>query len=127
MTQPTDEELDALLCEHWPAFDTIRPLARLFLRNAMRAAVAKWSAAPQQAAPAGWIDPNDKTQAQYLPHIGEPVLFCHGGKTYWGKHTGGGFVTGNGVVQKYFSTWECRWQYPPVANGIKGGQHGADG
>lgn len=21
-----------------------------------------------------WINPNDKTQAKYLPHIGEPVL-----------------------------------------------------
>ena len=73
-----------------------------------------------------WIDPNDKTQRQYLPHIGEPVLFCHKGKTYYGKHTGGNFVSGAGFAQKHFNTWQCRWMYPPVAHGIKGGQHGAE-
>ena len=31
-----------------------------------------------------WINPNDKTQKQYLPWIGEKVLFCHGGKVYYG-------------------------------------------
>lgn len=62
-----------------------------------------------------WIDPNDKTQKQYLPWIGEPVWFCHRGKTYFGKHTGGSFKTGHGVCAKYFDTWECRWMYPPAA------------
>ena len=45
-----------------------------------------------------WIDPNDKTQPRYLPHIGEPVLFCHQGKTYYGLHTGGSFKAGHGVT-----------------------------
>jgi hypothetical protein len=69
----------------------------------------------------GWIDPNDKAQAQYLPHIGEPVLFCHGGQTYWGKHSGGSFVTGVGFAMQHFATWECHWQYPPAAHGITKG------
>lgn len=63
-----------------------------------------------------WINPNDKTQKQYLPWIGEPVLFCHEGKTYLGKHTGGCFKTGHGVTAKTFDTWECRWMYPPAAH-----------
>ncbi len=35
-----------------------------------------------------WINPNDKTQAKYLPHIGEPCLFApsgeHAGRVYYG-------------------------------------------
>ena len=64
-----------------------------------------------------WVDPNDKTQKQYLPHIGEPVLFCHKGMTYMGKHTGGSFQSE--VTNQYFNTWECHWMYLPAAHGIK--------
>jgi len=74
---------------------------------------------PQQRKPL-WIDPNDKTQAQFLPHIGEPVLFCHGGKTYYGRHTGGSFQYGAGVTKRDFNTWECHWMPIPAAHGIKG-------
>jgi hypothetical protein len=73
---------------------------------------------PQQRKPL-WIDPNDKTQAQFLPHIGEPVLFCHKGKTYYGKHTGGSFKTGQGITAIDFITWSCHWMYLPAAHGIK--------
>ena len=62
-----------------------------------------------------WTDPNDKTQRQYLPWIGEAVLFCHDGVTYYGQHTGGSFHTGLGVTARNFNTWECRWMYPPAA------------
>lgn len=72
---------------------------------------------PQQRKPL-WIDANDKTQAKFLPNIGEPVLFCHSGKTYPGKHTGGSFQSGHGVTSRYFDTWECRWMYLPAAHGI---------
>jgi len=58
-----------------------------------------------------WINPNDKTQKQFLPLIGEKVWFCHAGKTYQGIHTGGSFK----AKGKHFNTWECRWQYPPKA------------
>jgi len=73
---------------------------------------------PQQRKPM-WIDTNDKTQAQFLPHIGEPVLFCHGGKTYYGRHTGGSFQYGSGVTKRDFNTWECHWMPIPAAHGIK--------
>lgn len=71
----------------------------------------------EQPAQLTWVDPNDKTQKQYLPHIGEPVLFCHGVKTYTGKHTGGSFKSD--VTNQYFNTWECRWMYLPAARNIK--------
>lgn len=69
----------------------------------------------QDAARYRWTDPNDKAQKQYLPWIGEAVLFCHGGVTYYGQHTGGSFQTGRGVTARNFNTWECRWMYPPAA------------
>ena len=61
----------------------------------------------------GWINPNDKTRKQYLPHIGERVLFCHAGITYYGKHTGGSFQSFN--PPRTFGTWDCLWMYPPKA------------
>lgn len=75
---------------------------------------AMLAAAPQVVA-TGWIDPNDKTQKRFLPHIGEPVLFCCDGVTYYGVHTGGSFKTGQGITARNFNTWECRWMYPPAA------------
>lgn len=62
-----------------------------------------------------WINPNDKSQVKFLPHIGEEVLFCHEGKTYYGKHTGGAFVAGRGVTAQYFDTWDCLWMPLPAA------------
>ena len=63
-----------------------------------------------------WINPNNKEQSQYLPWIDEEVLFTHKGKTYYGKHTGGSFVTGQGCTKKEFVTWECKWMYLPKDN-----------
>ena len=62
-----------------------------------------------------WINPNDKTQAKYLPNIGEPVLFAHAGKVYYGHHTGGSFRTGKGFAAKSFVTWDCQWTPIPDA------------
>lgn len=80
----------------------------------LQAARTMLAAAPQAVA-TGWIDPNDKTQKQFLPHIGEPVLFCHDGVTYYGVHTGGSFKAGQGVTARTFGTWDCLWMYPPAA------------
>ena len=73
-----------------------------------------YAAPPAPADVARWIDPNDKTQPQYLPHVGERVLFCHDGKTYYGKHTGGSFISFTHPGNTY-PTWECHWTYPPKA------------
>ena len=63
----------------------------------------------------GWINPNDKTQAKYLPRIGESVLFAHDGKVYYGHYTWGCFRTGGGVTAKTFGTWDCHWMPIPEA------------
>ena len=68
-----------------------------------------------------WINPNDKTQRRFLPDIGDKVLFCNGGRVYYGHHTGGGFRTGQGVATKYFGTWDCHWMPIPPAHGITKG------
>ncbi|MDH0371782.1 hypothetical protein N7340_08355 [Comamonas aquatica] len=67
--------------------------------------------APAAPVPQGWIDPNDKAQKQYLPHIGERVLFKHDGRVYLGKHTGGSFKA-EYPFGKTFGTWDCKWMYP---------------
>ena len=77
------------------------------------AARAEASLAEPQPDADGWINPNDKTRKQYLPHIGERVLFCHAGITYYGKHTGGSFQSFN--PPRTFGTWDCLWMYPPKA------------
>lgn len=85
--------------------ESLRERIRHALRDALK------SQAP--SALYGWINPNDKTQRQYLPHIGQPVLFCHGGTTYYGKHTGGSFTTGQGATARHFITWDCLWMPLP--------------
>ena len=40
MTEPTDTELDAVLCKHWPAFSMQATLVRMWVRAAMRDAIA---------------------------------------------------------------------------------------
>lgn len=39
---PSDEELNSVLCHHWPAFSMQAVLVQMWLRDAMRAALAKW-------------------------------------------------------------------------------------
>lgn len=80
------------------------------LRGAM--ADQKHDTAKQQTP---WIDPNNKAQVKFLPHIGEKCIFAHKGKTYAGHHTGGSFKTGNGVTAKHFDTWDCLWMPWPEA------------
>jgi len=64
---------------------------------------------------APWINPNDKEQKQYLPHIGERVLFRYYGAVYFGAHTGGSFKSYSVPhLGRHFDTWECLWMYPPA-------------
>ena len=93
----------------------IRNSQYMNISYAARAAIARAEAALAEPQPDadGWINPNDKTRKQYLPHIGERVLFCHAGITYYGKHTGGSFQSFN--PPRTFETWICLWMYPPKA------------
>lgn len=65
--------------------------------------------------PGPWIDPNDKTQEKFLPHIGEKILFCCDGVVRYGHHTGGSFQSGYGATANHFPTWDCYWMPLPVA------------
>ena len=49
MTEPTDQELDAVLCNQWPAFSMQATLVRMWVRAAMRDAIAKWGTPQQEA------------------------------------------------------------------------------
>lgn len=112
--------------EWFDALATIGLLTRVQRSPAMwemteagRAMAAAAPAAPADAVAkdAEWTNPNDKTQAQFLPHIGEQVLFCHGGKVYLGKHTGGSFKAMTPPFA-HFDTWGCLWMYPPKVAAI---------
>lgn len=39
---PSDEEMNSVLCHHWPVFPMQAVLVQMWLRDAMRAALAKW-------------------------------------------------------------------------------------
>ena len=55
MTEPTDNELDAVLCNQWPAFSMQATLVRVWVRAAMRDALAKWGTPPAVAGePVAW-------------------------------------------------------------------------
>lgn len=56
MTEPTDAELDAVLCNHWPAFSMQATLVRMWVRAAMRDALAQWGTPPAVAGePIGYL------------------------------------------------------------------------
>ena len=66
MTEPTDAELDAVLCSHWPAFSMQATLVRMWVRAAMRAAIAKFGTPPAVAGePVAWMGTHDKTDLYY--------------------------------------------------------------
>ena len=106
----TKERDEALLIHQT---DTGTESAVAELQDEVERLRAELAAAQKDAA--RWIDPNDKTQKQYLPWVGEPVLFCHEGKTYYGKHTGGSFMSMATPLGRVFGTWDCLWMYPPKA------------
>ncbi len=44
---PSETEIDNLLCKHWPGYSRQAVLVKMWLREAIESAIAKW-AAPQQ-------------------------------------------------------------------------------
>ena len=49
--QPTDDELDEILCGQWPAFSMQATLVRMWVRQAMRDAIARWGQPPVGSEP----------------------------------------------------------------------------
>ena len=70
---------------------------------------------------AGWINPHDRTQKQWLPWIGERVLFqTKSGDVFEGKHGGGSWVKLRG--NQYIENSEVvAWAYPKHLATGKGG------
>ena len=54
MTEPTDNDLDVLLAEHWPAFATVGTHPLQWMRAAMRDAIAKWGTPAGAGEPVAW-------------------------------------------------------------------------
>ena len=53
---PSETEIDNLLCKHWPAYSMQAVLVKMWLREAIKSAIAKWAAPQPQAGavPQGW-------------------------------------------------------------------------
>ncbi len=76
---PTDAEIDAVLCNHWPAFSMQATLVRMWLRDAMRASLDKWGQPAHSEEPAAWkhdcaaLLTNDvELWIDACPHCGKP-------------------------------------------------------
>lgn len=67
-TEPTDAELDEVLCGQWPAFSMQATLVRMWVRQAMRDAIARWGQ-PSVAGEAVWIQPNHLQHARKAPFL----------------------------------------------------------
>ena len=46
---PSETEIDNLLCKHWPAYSMQAVLVKMWLREAIKSAIAKWGT-PQPVA-----------------------------------------------------------------------------
>ena len=53
---PSETEIDNLLCKHWPGYSRQAVLVKMWLREAIESAIAKWAAPQPQAGavPQGW-------------------------------------------------------------------------
>lgn len=49
---PTDNEIDGILCNHWPAFRTLTLSVQQWVREAVREAIAKWGTPTPAGEPA---------------------------------------------------------------------------
>lgn len=61
---PTDAEIDAVLCNHWPAFSMQATLVRALVRAAMRDALAKWGTLRAEKI----VIPTDTMEQEFQKH-----------------------------------------------------------
>jgi len=140
MTEPTDDELDAVLCNQWPAFSMQATLVRAWVRAAMRDALAKWGTQPAGAGgPVAW----------WIPKAEQFALACKSGDRPFAKAWEPLYATPQptqaqaGAVpltdeqiealplwKRFVGLWpETRREIVRTIerhHGIKGGQHGAE-
>ena len=75
MNKPTDAEIDAVLCNHWPAFSMQATLVRMWLRDAMRASLDKWGQPAHGGEPVARLEIGKTKGGVSLTHIAEPAAF----------------------------------------------------
>lgn len=76
MTEPTDDELDAVLCSQWPAFSMQATLVRMWVRAAMRDAIAKWGTPPAGAGePVAYVEVSQTDSEVSMTWGPEPAGF----------------------------------------------------
>ena len=95
---PSETEIDNLLCKHWPAYSMQAVLVKMWLREAIKSAIAKWGS-PQPVA-------REPLTANQVSGLAESAGYWHGDMSR------ADFI--NGI------------RYAEAAHGIKGGQHGAE-
>lgn len=141
MTEPTDNDLDVLLAEHWPAFATVGTHPLQWMRAAMRDAIAKWGTPPAVAGePVAWWIPKaeqfclaDKSGDRPFAKAWEP-LYTTPQPTQ--AQAGAVPLTDEQIREaiKAFKVSENLMGVNHIhvaraierAHGIKGGQHGTD-
>ena len=94
---PSDAEIDEVLCKHWPAYSMQAVLRKMWLREAIKSAIAKWGT-PQPVV-------REPLTANQVSELANSAGYWHGDTSR------ADFI--NGI------------RYAEAAHGIKGGQHGA--
>lgn len=77
MNKPTDAEIDAVLCNHWPAFSMQATLVRMWLRDAMRASLDKWGQPVHSGEPVAYYQPDDPSSSSAFSWPGSERNTAH--------------------------------------------------
>lgn len=130
---PTDAEIDAVLCNHWPAFSMQATLVRALVRAAMRDALAKWGTLRAEKI----VIPTDTMEQEFQKHYQRG--YAAGQKASATQptqsHAGAVPLTDEQIEalplwKRFVGLWpETRREIVRTIehhHGIKGGQHGAE-
>lgn len=133
-TQPTDAELNTILCAHWPAFAMQSTLVKIWVRDALQDAIDKWGQPAQAAEPVAWYEYNGDLDAWFLAYSHNPkaktrpLVFGDTAPQPVAREslTDGQIqdllLCGN-TTDEEMRLIRIGWD---AAGGIKGGQHGTD-
>ena len=99
---PSETEIDNLLCKHWPGYSRQAVLVKMWLREAIKSAIAKWAAPQQEATKAA---PGELKDHQILAIT-----------TAYEQGVGKGhqaYKSGKEIANPYDSAYGCdlAWQY----------------
>ena len=130
MNKPTDAEIDAVLCNHWPAFSMQATLVRMWLRDAVRASLDKWGQPAHSGEPAAWkhdcaaLLMNDvELWIDACPHCGKPR---NAPQPVEREHLTDAQIKDLQDDGVFLGTCRQIVRAIEAAHGIKGGQHGTE-